>query len=118
MNYSRKLIWTLSSFLLVGFFLLAGTNFLLAQVTASVTGVIPNLAPGMLTYANLWWPVANGPNLGGGAAEAFYNPLQSTREDLGFRLFPIDSVSRIFAVQQRLLNMNSFESMDRRRVIS
>jgi hypothetical protein len=44
---------------------------------------VPNLNPGMLPYANLWWPVANGPELGGGQAEAFYNPLQSIREDLG-----------------------------------
>jgi hypothetical protein len=44
---------------------------------------LPNLNKGMLPYANLWWPVANGPNLGGGAAEAFYNPPQSIREDLG-----------------------------------
>jgi len=43
----------------------------------------PNLNTGMLAYANLWWPAANGPNLGGGAAEAFYNPLQRIREDLG-----------------------------------
>jgi hypothetical protein len=44
---------------------------------------VPNLNAGMLPYANLWWPIANGPNLGGGAAEAFYNPLQSIREDFG-----------------------------------
>ena len=44
---------------------------------------VPNLNSGMLPYANLWWPVPNGPNLGGGAAEAFYNPLQSIREDFG-----------------------------------
>jgi hypothetical protein len=44
---------------------------------------VPNLNSGMLPYANLWWPVPNGPNLGGGAAEAFYNPLQSIRKDFG-----------------------------------
>jgi len=44
---------------------------------------VPNLNAGMLPYANLWWPAANGPNLGGGAAEAFYNPPQQIREDFG-----------------------------------
>jgi carboxypeptidase family protein len=45
--------------------------------------MVPNLNSGMLPYANIWWPVPNGPNLGGGAAEAFYNPLQTIREDFG-----------------------------------
>jgi hypothetical protein len=51
---------------------------------------VPNLNVGMLPYANLWWPFANGPNLGGGAAEAFYNPRQSIREDFG--VFRIDHI--------------------------
>jgi hypothetical protein len=51
--------------------------------TDTTPAKVPNLNTGMLPYANLWWPIPNGPNLGGGAAEAFYNPLQSIREDFG-----------------------------------
>jgi hypothetical protein len=40
------------------------------------------LAPGIAPYFALW-PLANGPNLGGGVAIAYSNPLQSIREDFG-----------------------------------
>jgi hypothetical protein len=54
------------------------------QGTSDITPAkVPKLSAGMLPYANLWWPVANGPNLGGGAAEAFYNPPQRINEDFG-----------------------------------
>src|SRR5262249_45535642 len=38
---------------------------------------VPGLQAGMLPILNAYWPVPNGPELGGGAANAFYNPLQS-----------------------------------------
>ena len=45
--------------------------------------LVPGLVQGMLAYANDYWPAPNGPVLGGGAAQAFNNPLQSIREDFG-----------------------------------
>jgi Carboxypeptidase regulatory-like domain len=41
-------------------------------------GIAPGVAP-LLTL----WPVQNGPELGGGIAEAFSHPLQTIREDFG-----------------------------------
>jgi carboxypeptidase family protein len=43
---------------------------------------VAGLVPGMLAYM-AFWPEPNGPNLGGGIAETFSNPLQSIREDFG-----------------------------------
>jgi carboxypeptidase family protein len=43
---------------------------------------VPNLDPRMLPFM-AFWPLANGRNLGGGAALSFSNPLQSLREDFG-----------------------------------
>ena len=43
---------------------------------------VPNLDPRMLPYM-VFWPVPNGPSLGGGTALAYYNPKQSIREDFG-----------------------------------
>jgi hypothetical protein len=40
------------------------------------------LAPGIAPYFELW-PLPNGPDLGGGVALAYSNPLQSIREDFG-----------------------------------
>jgi hypothetical protein len=51
-----------------------------------VGGVNVGVAPGVVPLLNLW-PVANGPNLGGGIAEAFSNPLQTVREDFGTARF-------------------------------
>jgi Carboxypeptidase regulatory-like domain len=51
-----------------------------------VGGVNVGVAPGIAPLLNLW-PVANGPNLGGGIAEAFSNPLQIVREDFGTMRF-------------------------------
>lgn len=52
---------------------LPGSNGTLTNV-----GVAPSAAP-LLAL----WPVANGPDLGGGIAEAFSHPLQHIREDFG-----------------------------------
>ncbi|HSR08037.1 MAG TPA: carboxypeptidase regulatory-like domain-containing protein, partial [Bryobacteraceae bacterium] len=43
---------------------------------------VPNLAPSMLPYMS-FWPTANGPDLGGGTALAFFNPRQSIHENFG-----------------------------------
>lgn len=40
------------------------------------------LGPGIAPYFSLW-PLPNGPELGGGAAFSYANPLQSVREDFG-----------------------------------
>src|SRR5262249_35798042 len=44
---------------------------------------VPGLQQGMLAIMNAYYPVPNGPELGGGTAEAFYNPPQQIREDFG-----------------------------------
>ena len=44
------------------------------------------LAPGIAPFFSLW-PVQNGPELGGGAAFSYSNPVQAVREDFGnFRI--------------------------------
>jgi hypothetical protein len=50
----------------------------------SSNGTLTNvgLAPGIAPYFALW-PAPNGPELGGGAAFSYSNPLQSVREDFG-----------------------------------
>ncbi len=53
---------------------------LLPDQTGKLTRV--GLAPGGPSLLNLW-PVQNGPELGGGIAEAFSQPLQQIREDFG-----------------------------------
>ena len=40
------------------------------------------IAPGIAPYFALW-PQPNGPDMGGGVAEAFSNPLETVREDFG-----------------------------------
>jgi hypothetical protein len=61
-------------------------------------GVAPGVAP-LLAL----WPVQNGPELGGGIAEAFSHPLQTIREDFGTtrldRIFSErDSLSGVYTV--------------------
>ena len=48
------------------------------------SGTLQNvgLAPGVEPLLS-FWPVANGPELGGGIAEAFNSPVQNIREDFG-----------------------------------
>ncbi len=53
--------------------LLPGSNGALTNV---------GLAPGVAPYFALW-PAPNGPELGGGAAFSYSNPLQAVREDFG-----------------------------------
>jgi hypothetical protein len=55
------------------------------------------IAPGIAPYFALW-PLANGPDLGGGVAIAYSNPLQTIREDFGnTRADQIFSASDILA---------------------
>ena len=49
---------------------------------AGVPTLVPGANPGMLPYFALW-PVANGPELGGGLAYNYGSPKQSIREDFG-----------------------------------
>ena len=60
------------------------------------------VAPGVAALLMLW-PVANGPELSGGIAEAFSHPLQSIREDFGttrldYNLSANDTVAAIYTV--------------------
>jgi hypothetical protein len=57
----------------------SATPYTLAQCL----GAVANVVPGMIPIMDAYWPVPNGPELGGGTAQAFYNPLQSIREDFG-----------------------------------
>ena len=73
--------------------LLPGSNGALANV-----GIAPGVAP-LLSL----WPVQNGPELGGGIAEAFSHPVQNIREDFGTsRLDHIfsstDSLSGVYTI--------------------
>ncbi|HET9180333.1 MAG TPA: carboxypeptidase-like regulatory domain-containing protein [Terriglobia bacterium] len=66
--------------------------------TLVYVGVAPEAAP-LLSL----WPQANGPELGGGIAEAFNHPLQTIREDFGTtrldRQFSVkDSLSAIYTI--------------------
>jgi len=60
------------------------------------------VAPGIAPYFALW-PTPNGPDLGGGVAEAFSNPVQSVREDFGnvrldHNFSPRDMLSGIYTI--------------------
>ncbi|MDE3180591.1 MAG: TonB-dependent receptor, partial [Acidobacteriota bacterium] len=73
--------------------LLPGPNGALANI-----GVAPGVAP---LFA--LWPEQNGPELGGGIAEAFSHPMQSIREDFGTTRFDEslsarDSLSAVYTV--------------------
>jgi len=61
------------------------TPFTLSQCLAVIPGQPAANAAGatMLGIMNAYWPVPNGPELGNGIAQAFYNPPQSIREDFG-----------------------------------
>ena len=66
--------------------------------TLTNVGVAPGVAP-LLAL----WPVANGPELGSGIAEAFSHPLQRVREDFGTarmddNLSPKDTLFGVYTV--------------------
>jgi hypothetical protein len=88
---------------------LAVSNVTLVPDNAVRSGYLPNstgssqtyvgLAPGVAPLLSLW-PVQNGPELGGGIAEAFNHPLQTIREDFGTTRFDynISNADTLFAV--------------------
>jgi hypothetical protein len=64
---------------------------------------VPGLKEAMLPYANYFWPVPNGPELGGGTAHSFTNPAQSINEHFGlvradYTISSNDSLSGNFTV--------------------
>jgi hypothetical protein len=74
-----------------------------ASRSAAVASVQPLLA---------LWPVANGPDLGGGIAIAYNNPKQSIREDFGTMRFDHsfsdrDTVAGVYTVDDSLANTPS-----------
>ena len=59
----------------------------------------PSLKAGMLPYAQNFWPAPNGPELSGGLAYYFGNPLQKIREDFGLARFDYNvSAKDTFAI--------------------
>ncbi|OFV96749.1 MAG: hypothetical protein A3H28_08085 [Acidobacteria bacterium RIFCSPLOWO2_02_FULL_61_28] len=65
---------------------------------------VPGLKPGMLPFAQNFWPAPNGPVLGGGVALHYANPVQKVREDFGLVRFDYnvtakDSFSANFLIQ-------------------
>ncbi len=70
---------------------------------------VPGLNPGILPYANYFWPAPSTPDLGNGTAVAYLNPPQSVREDFGlarmdYTISSKDSLSMHYNVD------NSFRS--------
>jgi hypothetical protein len=70
--------------------------------SAGVETQVANLNKAMLPFTALW-PQGNGPELGGGIQEAFYNPLNTVHEDfansrLDYYLNGRDRLSAIFTV--------------------
>jgi hypothetical protein len=74
---------------------------------------VPNLQPGMLPYANLFYPTPNGPEdrdsngLLTGVARAISNPVRSRNEDFGLARFdynvsPKDSLSANYTADEGL----------------
>jgi len=72
----------------------------LSDVTLVPDNASRALAVPAVTPLLALWPVPNGPELGGGIAEAFSHPLQHIREDFGTTRFDYDVSSKdtIFAV--------------------
>ena len=51
--------------------------------TNGVYAPVAGLQPAMLPFVQGYWPAPNGPELGGGIASYFANPVQTIREDYG-----------------------------------
>jgi Carboxypeptidase regulatory-like domain len=67
--------------------------------------------PAVQPLLNLW-PVPNGPDLGGGIAEAFSHPLQTIREDFGtlrfdYNISNSDSLFAVYTVDDSIANTPS-----------
>ncbi len=67
--------------------------------------------PAVQPLLNLW-PVANGPELGGGIAEAFSHPLQNIREDFGttrvdYNISNNDTLFAVYTIDDSIANTPS-----------
>ncbi len=83
------------------------SDLTLVPDNASRAAAVPSVAP-LLAL----WPVANGPELGGGIGEAFSNPLQHIREDFGttrldWNMGAKDLFSAIYTVDDSAANTPS-----------
>ncbi len=84
-------------------------NLSLSDVTlvpddASRAAAVPDVQP-LLDL----WPVQNGPELGGGIAEAYSHPLQRIREDFGttrldYNLSPTDTAAAVYTIDDSTAN--------------
>jgi hypothetical protein len=76
-----------------------------------VSGKNEGVAPSVVPLLSLW-PVANGPELGSGIAEAFSHPLQAIREDFGTTRFDYnisqkDTLFGVYTVDDSFANTPS-----------
>jgi len=76
-----------------------------------VGGVNVGVAPAVKPLLSLW-PVQNGPELGGGVAEAFSHPLQTIREDFGttrvdYNLSKKDTLFGVYTIDDSFANTPS-----------
>ena len=86
---------------------------LLPNASGGLTNI--GLAPGVSQLLSLW-PVPNGPELGGGIAEAFSHPLQTIREDFGTTRFDYnisdkDTFSTVYTVDDSADNTPSINPL-------
>lgn len=84
-----------------------------ANGTQTYVGVAPSAAP-LLSL----WPIQNGPQLGGGIAEAFSHPLQTIREDFGtsrldYNLSDKDTAFGVYTVDDSADNTPSINPLSR-----
>jgi len=76
-----------------------------------VSGVAVGVAPSVVPLLSLW-PAQNGPELGGGVAEAFSHPLQTIREDFGttrldYNLSQKDTLFAVYTIDDSFANTPS-----------
>jgi hypothetical protein len=76
-----------------------------------VNGVKVGVAPAVQPLLSLW-PAQNGPDLGGGIAEAFSHPLQAIREDFGttrfdYNLSQKDTLFAVYTIDDSFANTPS-----------
>ena len=103
---------------------LNASNVTLVPDNNARLGLLPNasgvpvnigLGPGVSQLLSLW-PVQNGPELGGGIAEAFSHPLQTIREDFGTTRFDYnisnsDTFSAVYTVDDSADNTPSINPL-------
>src|SRR5581483_11927508 len=106
---------------------LALSDVTLVPDNAVRSGYLPNAAATSQTYVGLapgvapllsLWPVQNGPELGGGIAEAFSHPLQKIREDFGttrldYNISARDTLFAVYTVDDSADNTPSANPLSR-----